>query len=113
VIKGCDNFRPMRTEPDRCKNENCGELRRHHPQFRRRPPATNSELRAVLTTVATILEAKRDRLGRLDFAHTDSEAPRQAREVLRLYAVKYDVGGCADVMEQCAKVIREVLEFDK
>lgn len=72
--------------------------------------ATEGDLRAVLWTIACLLEAKRDRLGRLDFSHMDSEASAQAREVLRAFALKYKVGGCADVLEQAAKVARAVLE---
>lgn len=75
--------------------------------------ATTGELRAVLTTIATVLEAKRDRFGRLEFLHPDSALAAQAREVMRAFAMKYDVGGCADTLEQCAKVARAVLHHDQ
>lgn len=71
--------------------------------------ATNGDVRAVLSVIATILEAKRDRLGRLDLSHMDSASAARAREVLGAFAIKFKVGGCTDVLEQCAKVARVVL----
>lgn len=59
----------------------------------------------ALETIAAVLESPRDRLGRLD----TSAAQGDAREALRLLAVKYEAAGARDLMDQCAKVARAVL----
>lgn len=61
---------------------------------------------ALLRCIAAILEAPRDRLGRLDVC---TGSARDAREEMREYAVAMGIGGCTDLMEQCAKVARAVL----
>lgn len=63
------------------------------------------DLLAALEAIAGVLEAARDRLGRLDSYGMNYEA----REALRSLAVKYEVGGARDYMDQCAKVARAVL----
>ena len=65
----------------------------------------HDELVAALEVIAGVLECPRDRLGRLDIAATQGEA----REALRLLAVKYGATGGKDYMDQCAKVARAVL----
>lgn len=72
-------------------------------------PATNGDIRAVLSTIATVLEAPRDRFGRLEFYQATPEQI-QARETIRLFAIKHKVGGAKDVLEQCALVARAVLK---
>lgn len=89
------------------KTNDTRKLRYKDSLVRRPTIATHGDIRALLFTITTLLEAKRDRLGRLDFA-TSSDM-RSAREVIRLFAVKFDVGGCADVLEQAAKVARVML----
>lgn len=70
----------------------------------RRAPKKPVELVGVLSTIAAVLEAPRDRLGRLDVTY--GSAAGDAREVLRNLALAFDVGGCADTLDQCAKVAR-------
>jgi hypothetical protein len=65
------------------------------------------ELVGVLSTIATVLEAPRDRLGRLDI--TFGTPAGDAREVLRKMAIEFGVAGSSDTMEQCAKVARAAL----
>lgn len=65
------------------------------------------ELIGTLSTIATILEAPRDRLGRLDIEHGTPAG--KAREVLRSMAIAFGVPGAQDTMEQCAKVARAVI----
>lgn len=65
------------------------------------------ELLGVLSTIATILEAPRDRLGRLDITHGTPAG--DAREVLRDMAIAFCVTGSADTMYQCAKVARAAI----
>ena len=69
------------------------------------------ELVGVLSTIASVLEAPRDRLGRLDLAWGNSEATEAcaAREVLRDMAIAFGVTGSADTMEMCAKVARAAI----
>lgn len=62
---------------------------------------------ALLRCIAAILEAPRDRLGRLDL--NANESVRNSREELREYAVELAIGGCQDTLEQCAKVARAVI----
>ena len=59
----------------------------------------------AMRAVAKVLEAPRDRLGRLDVA-VASEEIREARETVRGLAVHYGVTGGKDIMEQCAKVLQ-------
>lgn len=70
---------------------------------------SNGEIRAVLSTIATVLEAPRDRFGRLDFYKASGEQ-QQARETIRAFAIKHKVGGAKDVLEQCSLVARAVLK---
>jgi hypothetical protein len=69
------------------------------------------ELLGVLSTIATVLEAPRDRLGRLDLAWGNSAATAacKAHEVLRNMAIAFDVTGSRDTMEMCAKVARAAI----
>ena len=62
------------------------------------------ELVGVLSTIAAVLEAPRDRFGRLDIVHGTPAGA--AREVLRNMAIAFEVTGSADTLEQCAKVAR-------
>lgn len=64
-------------------------------------PATGT---GVLNTIAAVLEAPRDRLGRLDIEHGTPAG--EARENLRLMAVSYGIRGSVDTMAQCAAVAR-------
>lgn len=66
------------------------------------------ELIGVLSTIATVLEAPRDRFGRLDIAYQTPAG--EAREVLRTLAIAFDVGGSADTLEMCAKVARAAID---
>lgn len=91
-----------------CARRGCGWLS-GNPIHKPKRAHTNGDVRAVLTTIAFMLEAKRDRLGRLDFSHQDSATAAHYREIMRTFAIKYDVGGCIDSLEQAAKVAREVL----
>lgn len=77
----------------------------------RRKPKQPVELIGVLSTIATVLEAPRDRLGRLDLAWGNEQATAacEAREVLRNMAVAFGVTGSADIMELCAKVARAAI----
>ena len=61
----------------------------------------------LLRCIAAILEAPRDRYGRLE-VHA-MESSRNAREEMREYAVALKIGGCSDLLEQCAKVARAVI----
>jgi hypothetical protein len=63
------------------------------------------ELIEALQAIAGVLEAPRDRLGRLDLAAAQGDA----REQLRLLAVKYETTGSHDLMGQCAKVARAAI----
>lgn len=69
-------------------------------------PATYGEVRAVLLTIAEVLESPRDRYGRIDFLHLDQ---KRARETIRNFAAKYAIGTVDDVLDQAAKVARAVL----
>lgn len=71
--------------------------------------AVTAELLAVLSAVAGVLEAPRDRLGRLDIASTQGEQ----REALRLLAVKFGATGGSDYMDQCAAVCRAAIRRAK
>lgn len=64
----------------------------------------------LLTYLVDILETPRDRLGRLDFPQGVDPKHRKAQEKVRELAVAFQVGGCTDTMEQCAKVIRRILQ---
>lgn len=64
------------------------------------------QLEEALETIAAVLECPRDRLGRLDIAATQGEA----REALRLLAVRYGATGGTDYMGQCANVARAALK---
>jgi hypothetical protein len=74
-------------------------------------------LRDLLRLVAVILEAPRDRLGRLDVDAYDSpqklEARRLAAESFRELAVNNCLSGSQDRLEQIAKVIRVHTEKKK
>lgn len=69
-------------------------------------------LRQLLATIATLLEAPRDRLGRLDIYAGDSGGTRtsalrlHARETIRELAVENCLTLSHDTLEQIAKVIR-------
>jgi hypothetical protein len=67
--------------------------------------AKEAKLVEALEVIAAILECPRDRLGRLDIAATQGEA----REALRLLAVRYKATGGMDYMGQCANVARAIL----
>ena len=69
----------------------------------------NRDLIHALQAIAGVLEAPRDRLGRLDISATRGHA----REQLRLLAVRYGVSGSHDYMEQCAKVARAVIAMHR
>ena len=62
---------------------------------------------AVLKAIAGVLEAPRDRLGRLDIAETHGI---KAREELRMLAVELNATGGTDYMHQCANVARAMLK---
>jgi hypothetical protein len=82
--------------------------RGHNPStVGRRKPKRPVEALGVLSTIAAILEAPRDRLGRLDITHGSPAG--QAREVLRNLALAFGVTGSVDTMEQCAKVARAAI----
>lgn len=66
-------------------------------------------LRELLTLVAVILEAPRDRLGRLDYFDNENgkfDARRDAKERIRELAVANCLQPSRDTLEQVAKVIR-------
>jgi chloramphenicol 3-O-phosphotransferase len=73
----------------------------------RRKPKKPVELVGVLSTIATVLEAPRDRLGRLDIVYGSPAG--DAREILRDMAIAFGVDGSADTMDQCAKVARAAI----
>lgn len=64
-------------------------------------------LREALAVIANVLDAPRDRLGRVD--HAESDVAREAREALRLLAVRYNTPGAKDTLERCAQVARAAL----
>jgi hypothetical protein len=66
---------------------------------------TYSALVDALDAIAGLLECPRDRLGRLDIAATQGEA----RERMRMLAVKLDATGGTDYMHQCSNVARALL----
>jgi hypothetical protein len=71
------------------------------------------ELLGVLSTIATVLEAPRDRLGRLDIEH--GTAAGDARETLRSLALAFDVqhyelGDHGDILEMCSRVAKAAVE---
>lgn len=78
----------------------------------RRKPKPPVELIGVLSTIAAVLEAPRDRLGRLDICYGTPAG--DAREVLRSMALTFDAnkfvpGGGGDVIEMCAQVARAAI----
>lgn len=68
----------------------------------------NPEPLDAFRVIAAVLKAPRDRLGRLDI--TASDEARSAREELRELACKFNVSGCRDIMEQCAKVANAAID---
>lgn len=86
----------------------CGMSRgRNASTIGRRKAKQPIELIGVLSTIAAILEAPRDRLGRLDITYGTPAG--EAREVLRSMAIAFEMSGSSDTMEQCAKVARAAL----
>ena len=84
------------------------EIERYQPHYGARDAGLSERelvLREALAAIAAVLESPRDRLGRLDIAATQGEA----REALRLLAVKYNATGGTDYMHQCANVARAAL----
>lgn len=70
-------------------------------------------LRTLLAIVATLLEAPRDRLGRLDLVDYDNgrvDERREAIEIIRELAVNNCLTPSRDTLEQLAKVIRVHIE---
>ena len=67
---------------------------------------TNKTTEQVLAIIAAVLSAPRGRGGKLEF-YTDEA--RAAREELRLLAVELNIGGAADMIDQCAKVAHKFL----
>jgi hypothetical protein len=70
------------------------------------------ELIGVLSTIATVLEAPRDRLGRLDICCGTPEG--DARENLRNLALAFDAhkfqpGDHGDILEMCARVAKAAI----
>lgn len=70
------------------------------------------ELLGVLSTIAAVLEAPRDRLGRLDIEYGTPAG--DARETLRNMAIafganKFVPGGGGDALEMCAQVARAAI----
>jgi hypothetical protein len=66
-------------------------------------------LRELLSLIATILEAPRDRLGRLDYGGASEgqyNRIRDAKEKIRELSVDNCVTPSRDTLEQIAKVIR-------
>ncbi len=66
----------------------------------------NKEQKKVLAIIVTLLESPPNRFGKLEFY---SEDARNAVRELQGLAVKYQIGGCATVLQQAAKVARAVL----
>ena len=65
-----------------------------------------TQLMLVAQAVAMILEAPRDRLGRLEFF---TDEARASREALRFHAVQYGVESGMDVLQQAGNVLRAAL----
>jgi hypothetical protein len=64
------------------------------------------ECRRVLAMVAVLLDAPTNRMGKPEYYQADTV---QAREEVRLLAVKYNVGPSDTVAHQAAKVVRAAL----
>jgi hypothetical protein len=60
----------------------------------------------VLSLIATMLESPTNRFGKYEFYTEESQ---QAREQIRLLAVKYKVTDASTILEQAARVARVVL----
>lgn len=60
----------------------------------------------VLTAIATLLESKPNRFGKLEFY---SEEARVARNQIQAWACEYKVGPSETVLQQAAKVARAVM----
>lgn len=70
-----------------------------------------TDLVDALAAIATVLEAPRDRLGRLDLAWGNSESTKacEAAQHLQNLSIVYGATGNADTLEMCAKVARAII----
>lgn len=71
---------------------------------------TRATIKNVLTAIATLLEARPNRFGKLEFYSEESMA---ARELIRQWALEFKCLPSGTVLEQAGKVARAVLKAQK